>query len=120
MFHSIIFHITTKQQWEKFANEIFYFPDAYQQEGFIHASTIKQLEATAHRYYAAENEIILLHIDANAIKENIKYEWANSVQDYFPHIYSAIQKENILEVQSIIKVANKFNINIDREIEIRD
>ena len=110
MFHSVIFHITTPTAWNNFEHQNYFKADSLQTEGFIHTSTIAQLEATAQRYYANENEIIVLHLDANAMQQKIKYEWASSANDFFPHIYGVIEKENILQIQSIKKIDGKFPI----------
>ncbi len=106
MFQPIIFHITTIEVWQQFANENYFETASLKTEGFIHTSTSAQLEATAQRYYAAEKEILILHLDANAMKSKIKFEFSNSVNDYFPHIFGVIEKENILQID-LVKNENR-------------
>ncbi len=108
MFQPIIFHITTPKIWQQFANENYFEAASLKTEGFIHTSTSAQLEATAQRYYAAENEILILHLDANKMKSKIKFEFANSVNDYFPHIFGVIEKENILQIDLVKNENRKF------------
>jgi uncharacterized protein (DUF952 family) len=110
LFQPIIFHITTPKVWQQFANETFFEAASLKTEGFIHTSTKAQLEATAQRYYAVEKEILILHLDACAMVSKIKYEWANSVQDYFPHIFGVIEKANILQIDTVKNQNGKFNI----------
>ena len=99
----IIYHITTSEQWNKFIDMDYFEVASLQIEGFIHASTKNQLNATANRYYKNETEIIVLQIDAEAIKDKLKYEFSTSVNEYFPHIYGVIEKQNILKVEFLEK-----------------
>ena len=110
MFESVIFHITTPEVWQQFAKENYFEAPSLKIENFIHASTKAQLEATAIRYYANEKEVLILHLDANAMKSKIEYEFSKSVNDYFPHIFGVIEKENILQVQSVKNEKGKFAI----------
>ena len=103
MQEKIIYHITTIEQWNTFIDKDYFEVPSLQIEGFIHASTINQLSATANRYYKNESKIVILQIDAEAIKQKLKYEFSTSVNEYFPHIYGVIEKQHILKVEFIEK-----------------
>ena len=45
-----------------------------EEEGFIHASTHDQIEATANRFYADVDQLVLLTIDQTKVPHEIKWE----------------------------------------------
>jgi uncharacterized protein (DUF952 family) len=108
MENKIIYHITTIKQWNKFTDIDYFEVPSLQLEGFIHASTAKQLNATANRYYKNESEIIVLTIDAEMVKDKLKYEFSNSVNEYFPHIYGVIEKKEILKIEIVKKPVHQL------------
>ena len=59
--------------------------------GFIHASTMAQVEATANRFYADVEELVLLTIDPTKVGADIVWEPpAPGVDELFPHIYGPL------------------------------
>ena len=61
------------------------------EEGFIHASTFNQIEATANRFYADVDQLVLLTIDQRKISHAIAWEPpAPGVTELFPHIYGPL------------------------------
>ena len=59
--------------------------------GFIHASTRDQVEATANRFYADLDQLVLLTIDPLRVGAEIKWEPpAPGVDELFPHIYGPL------------------------------
>ncbi|MEM9042862.1 MAG: DUF952 domain-containing protein [Actinomycetota bacterium] len=60
-------------------------------EGFIHASTRLQVEATANRFYADLDQLVLLTIDPLAVPHEIRWEPpAPDLDELFPHIYGPL------------------------------
>lgn len=61
------------------------------EEGFIHASTREQTEATANRFYADVDQLVLLTIDPRKVPHEIRWEPpAPDVDELFPHIYGPL------------------------------
>ena len=61
------------------------------EEGFIHASTRGQVEATANRFYGDLDQLVLLTIDPTAVPHEIKWEPpAPGLDELFPHIYGPL------------------------------
>ena len=59
--------------------------------GFIHASTRHQVEATANRFYADVDQLVLLTIDPLAVPHEIRWEPpAPGADELFPHIYGPL------------------------------
>lgn len=97
----LIYHITTPALWKQFASLSFYEAPSLQDEGFIHASKAHQVEATANRYYKNEPEVILLTIDTTLLSVPLVYEEAPNRKEEFPHMYGKLNKEAVIEHQSI-------------------
>jgi glutathione S-transferase len=59
--------------------------------GFIHCSTREQVEATANRFYADVDQLVLLTVDPLKVPSRIEWEPpAPGVDTLFPHIYGPL------------------------------
>ena len=106
------YHLVTPENWELYADSIFYEAASLQSEGFIHASTEYQLEATANRYFHGEPMLLLVKIEASKLSAPLKYEIATSVNEYFPHIYGPLNKDAIVEITELYAHEDgRFTIN---------
>lgn len=87
--HEPIFHITTATEWAAATETGWYTAPSLNDEGFIHTSTATQVPATAARYYADVDDLVLLQIDADGVAAEIK--WESSHDQLFPHIYGRLE-----------------------------
>jgi uncharacterized protein (DUF952 family) len=99
----MIYHVTTKQEWEQAKEKNFYTVPSLQSEGFIHCSEEWQVAGVLERYYTGKKDLVKLVIDAGKLESELKYEWSSSVNEYFPHIYGTI---NIGAVTEVIEIAD--------------
>lgn len=97
----MIYHITTKQLWQKAIEQGHYEAESLQTEGFIHTSKEEQVEGVLERYYKHQTDLIKLHIDESKIAAPLKYELAPSVNEEFPHIYGALNLDAVVEAEAI-------------------
>ncbi|PAU95490.1 hypothetical protein CK503_00035 [Aliifodinibius salipaludis] len=93
----LLFHITTKEDWKTFNNSGSFEPESLDSEGFIHCSTGEQVEDTANRIFGDKDEILLLVIDATTLHEDIKYEKDADTGEKFPHLYSPLNTNAIID-----------------------
>jgi len=98
---AFFYHIVTPANWAKFRDTDFYEADSLPTEGFIHASTAEQVEATLNRYYKGEPSVLLLHIEAAKVTSELRYELAPSVNEYFPHIYGPLNKTAVVDIMEL-------------------
>jgi uncharacterized protein (DUF952 family) len=84
-----LFHITTATEWAAATEAGRYAAPSLAGEGFIHTSTARQVPATAARFYADVDDLVLLEIDADAVAAEIR--WESSHDDLFPHIYGPLE-----------------------------
>ncbi len=91
----MIYHVTTKKEWEQALQQGFYEAPSLAAEGFIHTSTLPQVAGVLARYYKNQNNLVLLHIDEALLTSPLKYELAPSVNEMFPHIYGPINTDAV-------------------------
>lgn len=101
----MIYHITTKKELDEAQAKGEYTAPSLATEGFIHCSTAKQVAPVANAFYKGQHGLILLKIDENRIKPQVKWEApagppADGINesDLFPHIYGAINLDAIASV----------------------
>lgn len=93
---NLILHITQKEQWAQAKLVGIYCGDTLDVEGFIHCSTPEQVIKVANRLFADQKGLILLGIDADKVKPEIRYE--GIAEDKFPHIYGALNIDAVFKV----------------------
>jgi uncharacterized protein (DUF952 family) len=97
----MIYHVTTKENWDKALAAGFYEAPSLHTEGFIHNSTAVQVQGVLQRYYAGQTNLVLLHIDETKLTAVLKYELAPSVNEEFPHIFGVINLDAIVKIESL-------------------
>ncbi len=58
-------------------------------DGYIHFSTAQQVAETAARHFAGQRDLVLLHVDADALGEALKWEPSRGGA-LFPHLYAPL------------------------------
>ncbi len=94
----MIYHVTTKQQWEVALQNGFFEVPSLQLEGFIHMSQHHQVAGVLERYYSGVNDLIVLHVEEKLLQSELKLEWSPSVQEEFPHIFGAINVDAVVTI----------------------
>jgi uncharacterized protein (DUF952 family) len=94
---NVILHITQRQQWDKAKLAQVYRGDTLDSEGFIHCSTPLQVIQVANRFFLHQQGLILLCIDGDRVKAEIKYEGLET-EELFPHIYGALNIDAVYKV----------------------
>jgi uncharacterized protein (DUF952 family) len=94
----IIYHIARKTDWETARAAGSYAADTLATEGFIHCSTAQQVIATANRIFKDRHDLVLLCIDTDKIKAEIRYENLEGGTNLFPHVYGALGISSIAAV----------------------
>ncbi|WP_440998863.1 DUF952 domain-containing protein [Fodinibius sp. SL11] len=93
----LLFHITTKELWKQFNKSGSYEPESLETQGFIHCSTGEQVERTANSLFGDKEEILLLVIDATTLHDDVKYEEDENTGEKFPHLYSPLNTNAIID-----------------------
>ena len=103
---ALIYHITTGADWEQARRDGPYRLSTrgvtLAQEGFIHASTARQVPLVANAYYQGDSGLVVLVIDTELVEPEIRYEQPPGSGETFPHIYGPL---NVAAVVSVLPLA---------------
>jgi uncharacterized protein (DUF952 family) len=115
----LIFHITSRKEWDEAQRRGDYHAKSLTTEGFIHCSTLSQVLLVAENFYKGQHGLILLAIEPALLSSDLKWEPPSSGSpppgvppgDSFPHIYGPINLGAIAQVLDFEPDANgKFQI----------
>jgi uncharacterized protein (DUF952 family) len=96
----MLFHITKQAHWEKNQDQMLYFPESFDSEGFIHLSTSIQVDGVLERYFQNQKDLILLCIDETLLDKNLVFEPSTS-GELFPHLYGGLPVAAISNIEKI-------------------
>jgi uncharacterized protein (DUF952 family) len=98
---SVIYHVTTIEEWETAKKTRFYAAASLASEGFIHCSEERQVAGVLERYFSGKNGLIKLVIDTEKLTSKLVTEWSPTAKDNFPHVYGPINLDAVVEVKLI-------------------
>jgi len=107
---TVIYHLTSKSEWEVARTQPEYRAESLALEGFIHCSKdhVQVLEV-ANRLYASRNDLLVLEVETDQLTSPLKHEASRSGEVY-PHIYGALNSEAVVGVLYLVKGGDgKFN-----------
>ena len=67
-------------------------------DGFIHLSSAAQLDETARKHYAGRDNLLLLTVDLEALKDKVVWEPSRGGA-LFPHIYGDLPTTAVTEAK---------------------
>ncbi|HEY5729836.1 MAG TPA: DUF952 domain-containing protein [Anaerolineales bacterium] len=110
----MIFHITTRKDWEAAQTKGEYIVESLRAEGFIHCSTLSQILPVAEKFYKGQSGLVLLLIEPTLLTSELKWEAPSGGTppsgvpegDPFPHIYGPINLDAVVNVLDFIKDSN--------------
>ena len=91
-----ILHITQRQAWETAKDLGTYRSNTLDSEGFTHCSTAAQVLGSANQFFKNQTDLVILIIDSNRVKPEIKHEGAEE-NNLFPHIYGELNIDAVLQ-----------------------
>jgi uncharacterized protein (DUF952 family) len=69
-------------------------------DGFIHFSTAEQVEETAARHFAGQDDLLLVRVDSVALGTALKWEPSRGGA-LFPHLYGALDFAAVTKVEPL-------------------
>lgn len=97
----IIYHVTTRPEWEAAKQQGRYVAPSLQTEGFIHCSTEHQVAGVLQRYFANVPDRVKLTLDTDKLTSKLQFDLAPSVGEEFPHIYGPINMDAVVGVEEV-------------------
>lgn len=69
--------------------------------GFIHCSTLGQLEGVANGFYADVDELVVLTIDPDLLDVDVRWEPpAPGLEERFPHVYGPLPQRAVVATRT--------------------
>ena len=88
----MIYHITTKLEWEHALTLGKYEAESLQKEGFIHMSHLHQIEGVLERYFQGKTDLIKLNVDETKLIAEIVWR-LEAVKSWFTKKTPLLTKE---------------------------
>lgn len=92
----MIYHILSNRSWDEAKAAGEYCGDTLATEGFIHTSLAQQVTKTANRRFLGRTDLLLLAIDPELLRAELKYEDGGEGEE-FPHIYGPLNLDAVVE-----------------------
>lgn len=98
---TVIFHVCKKQDWEAAKATGFYSGVSERNnDNFIHFSEREELFESVEKYFSGCSDLILLKVRTELLGPALRWESSRGGK-IFPHLYSALPLEAVVEVQNI-------------------
>ena len=114
----MIYKVLTLNEWKLAKETGVIITNVDQNDGFVHLSTARQLNATLSIYFQDSSKVMLLEVCHNKVKKILKYEPTNSGSSrkgFFYHLYGDL----LIEYVSKFWLLERGAFNIPDEILIQ-
>jgi glutathione S-transferase len=100
----VIYHIATSADWKAALTDGEYTRSSLDktlaEEGFIHASQASQVAGTANKFYRdVAGSLVLLVIDEERVRAEVRYEDVPGADLPFPHVYGPLNTDAVVEAR---------------------
>ena len=105
----MIYHITSRTEWNEALQRGEFRADTLETEGFIHCSTKTQILPVAEKYYKGQQDLVLFEINPSLLSSDLRWEPPSGGApppgvpegEFFPHIYGPINLDAIVNVYDL-------------------
>jgi len=114
----MIYKVLTLNEWKIAKETGVIITNVDKNDGFVHLSTARQLNATLSMYFQNSSKVMLLEVSHNKVKKILKYEPTNSGSSrkgFFYHLYGDL----LIEYVSKFWLLERGAFNIPDEILIQ-
>ena len=107
----LIFKIVPRGEWDAVGAD--YHGSAHDRaDGFLHFSTAPQLAATLRLYYAGQDDMVLIAVEAERLGMALKWEHSPSRGEDFPHLFAALPRSAVEWTKPLARDASGFVIQV--------
>lgn len=95
--------IVSAEEWRQTVRDgVFRGAPVDHADGFIHLSTVDQVEETAAKHFAGRDDLMLLTIELHRISGEVRWEVSRG-GDLFPHVYGTLPLESVLAAEPLTR-----------------
>ena len=99
----MILHCMLKSDWEKVEHEKYWGQKNIEADGFIHCSPVRYFWRVAGNFDAVKEDMVLLMIDEDILKSEVRYEDGDNVGRAYPHVYGLINNDAVKQVLPFLR-----------------
>jgi uncharacterized protein (DUF952 family) len=119
---SAIYHVATPADWAEAQQTGEYRTSTrgktLDEVGFIHASTEGQVAPVANAIFHGDNSLVVLVIDPDRLRSEVRYEQVPGWDAPFPHIYGPLNADAVVETLPLVRSAEgQFSFTPDHRQE---
>lgn len=108
-----IYKILTLEQWAAFQTEHDFAGSPVDlSDGYIHMSCVPELKETMDKWYADQDEVALLQVEAAKIEGDLKYEVSRGGAE-FPHLFAELPIDAVKHVWLVSPDAGVYTLPDD-------
>ncbi len=97
----LVYKIMKREDWDAACRTGNYLGSAHdKRDGFIHLSSGPQLAQTAEKYFAGQNDLLLIALRSSDLGDQLKWEPSRGGA-LFPHLYGLISTSSCLWVRDV-------------------
>lgn len=94
----MLLHLTSRRLWDAAQRSGRLAPASLASEGFLHLSTPAQVVESAERHCRGMTELVLLCVDPERLAAPLRWEFAASRGEEFPHLYGPLNLDAVVAV----------------------
>lgn len=99
----MILHCMKLKTWEDIKNKECWGKRNIEADGFIHCSTVEYFWRVAPNFRDVQEELVLLCIDEDKLKSEVRYEDGDHCGREYPHVYGLINNDAVIMVLPFLK-----------------
>lgn len=102
----MILHCMKKSTWEERSRKECWGRRNLEADGFIHCSTVEYFWRVAPAFQEVQEELVLVCIDENKLRAEVRYEDADHCGRKYPHVYGLIHRDAVIDVLPFLRNAD--------------
>lgn len=100
-----VYHILSKADLAQAQSQGIYTPESLDSAGFIHCSTLEQVQGSAQGFFKGQDGLLLLKIEASKVHPEMRYEDLMGEGMRFPHLYGPLNLDAVVGAAPLQKDA---------------
>ena len=115
---TLIYRVTTHTDWTQAqATGVIPLSPLDQRTGYVHLSSLEEVEETATRYFKATDAPVVLAIKTQGLAGELKWESvAARGGTLFPHLYGRLRLENVAHTVALDWGHDRFTLGEERPV----
>lgn len=94
-----IYHIAYREDWKRALVDGVYRADSLDSQGFIHMSKGSQVDDVANSLFRGEENLLLLYVDYEKVKDKVRWEGKRDYGEDFPHLYGSLPLSAVVRIE---------------------